>query len=823
MTYTQSEVIEECIKYFGGDELAAGVCMNKYLLKNSNDEFLEKSPDDIHKRLASEFARIEKKYKNSVSYDTIYESLKGFEKIICQGSPMAGIGNNEQVMSIGNCFVIGSPHDSYSGIMKKDEELAQIMKRRGGVGIDISSIRPMGAKVKNAARTSDGIGCFMDRFSNTTLEVAQNGRRGALILLLSCKSPDIMNFINIKRNLKKVTGANISIRWTDDFLKCVERDEEYTLRWPVDASIEDAKMTKVVRAKEVWDEFIKSNWESAEPGCLFWDTILNQSISDCYTDDGFGTVACNPCSELTMSENGGCILQVVNLLGFVDNKYTSSSKFNFEKFEKYTRLATRLMDDMIDLEIEKCDKILKKINIDKRKDPKLFEREYNLWKAIRSNYIAGRRTGLGVTGLGDTIAALGITYTSDESLKITEDIFKLFHSTSYDEGATLAQERGYFEHWNYDKEKESHYIKILPQSIKDKIRKYGRRNIGQNTCAPCGSISILAQTTSGIEPVFKRSYIRNRKMQESDRKMGLIATYKDDLDIDWMSFEVDHHGLENWINVNPGVDISKNPYINAEAGEIDIYKKVEMQSIIQKYIDHSISVTHNLNKDATEQEISDLYMYAWKNKCKGATIYRDGSRLGVLTSKVENKSDEFTESKAMSRQNTLPCEIQYSTIKGKSWIFFIGLINKKPYEIFGGTRQNIEIPKKYKMGWIKKNGKVNNRRTYDLYLGSLDSNSDDCMIIKDIASVFSPDIGSYTRTISMMLRHGVPIKFIVEQLRKDDKEANMFTFESSVARVLKKYIPDGLTTGELCQECNQNLVFSGGCSICPNCGWTKCE
>lgn len=961
--YSYDEVYEACLKYFNGDKLAAGVMIGKYLMRNEAGDYLEKSPDDMHQRIAAEFARIEQKYPNSLSQDVIKEALTNFKYIVPQGSPMFGIGNTQQKVSIANCYVVGQPVDSYGGIFEKDEQLAQIMKRRGGVGIDISTLRPTGMTVQNSARTSDGIGCFMERFSNTTKEVAQNGRRGALMVSISNNHPDIEKFINIKRDLTKVTGANISIRWTDEFLKAVERDEEYTLRFPVDASIEDAKITKVVRAKDIWNQFVQANWDSAEPGCLFWDTITGQSISDCYADEGFKTISTNPCitgsslimtnkgpvpmkelvkdyrmyqvknfntdtneyeydeiidaaltrknadvitlefddgetltltpdhlvftenrgyvkaasltaddilismeivsnikrrkiakisvssnedvydittlkngnffangtlvhncGEIPLSEYGACMLQVLNLTGFIDNEFEDNASFNWERFDKYIKIAVRLMDDMIDIEVEKCDQTIDKIISDPEPES-IKARELKLWQDVKSTYQRGRRVGLGITALGDMLAMLNLRYGSDESIKFVDEVFKRFQATVYLENSVIASERGTFPIWNWEKEKDCHYIKQLPQTTQDHIQKHGRRNIAMLTCAPTGSVSILTQTSSGIEPIFKRSYTRNRKMTQQDRDRGVTPAYKDSDGIEWLSFEVLHHGLEKWKQKFPNRDISSNPYIRSEAGELEGLTRVTMQSTLQRWIDHSISATCNVKADITVEQVNALYMAAWKQKCKGFTIYREGSRMGVLvdnSTKTKPKTDEIQDNHAPSRPKVLECDIVSSAVNGTPWIFFISKLSGRPYDIFGGKKNNIEIAKKHKSGWIVKNGKKQGRRTYDLYLGSLED-SEERMIIKDIASEFSADSGSFTRILSALFRHGVPLKFIAEQLRKDNNEASLYTFEKVVARILTKYIKDGETSGETCSDCGSTLVYSDGCVICKGCGKGKCQ
>lgn len=812
------EIFEKCKEYFNGDDLAASVIINKYLLKDSDGNFIEKSPESLIKRISSEFSRIEKKYPNSLSEEEIFEALNHFKYIIPQGSPLFGIGNEYQTVSIANCFVVDRPADSYGGILNQDQELAQIMKRRGGVGIDISTIRPKGSVVNNAARTSDGITCFMERFSNTTKEVAQGGRRGALLISIDCRHPNLEEFITVKNDLTRVTGANISIKWSDEFLKCVEEDKEYVLRYPVDSTIEEAKITKTIKAKEIWEKFVIAAHTSAEPGCLYWDKMVTQSLGDCYP--GFETISTNPCSEIGMSAYSSCILMAMNLTGFVDNPFTNKAIFNKTKFKKYLGIASRLIDDMIDLELEKCDKIIKKIiNDPESNEIKLVE--LKLWEKIKKTYIDGRRVGLGFTGLADTLAMLGLKYASPKSLEQIEEIMKNFHFTLSENQAILAKERGSFSVWDWKKESNCHYNKILPKRISDLIQQNGRRNISFSTCAPAGSISLLAQISSGIEPVFMLEYKRNRKLSQEEIDQGIKEEYIDPDGIKWTSCKVFHPGLKQWKQINPKKSIEKSPYFGCTASELNWKDRVKLQGLIQQYITHSISSTCNLPKNVSEEEVSDLYLTAWKEGCKGITIYRDGSRKGVLESNKDKEHSIF-ETTAPFREKSLPCDIHYSTIQGNNWIFFVGLFNGRPYEIFGGQRTKIEIPKKYKTGWILKNGRdENGRRTYSLYLGTLEE-SDERLIIKDIASEFSPDVGSYTRIISTMLRHGVPIKIICEQLYKDSGN-EWTTFEKGCARVLKKYIKDGEKAGGICENCkSDSLQYRDGCVICVSCGASKC-
>jgi len=817
--YTCDEVYAACLDYFEGDELAAAVITNKYLLRDSEGNFKELNPEDLFKRLTKEFTRIEKQYPNSLSTKEIYQAFDKFKYIIPQGSPMAGIGNPYQVTSLGNCFVIGNPIDSYGGILYKDQELAQIMKRRGGVGIDISTIRPMGAMVNNAARTSDGIRSFMNRYSNTTEEVAMQGRRGALLISIDCRHPDIMTFINIKNNKTKVTSANISIRWHDDFLKAVENDETYTLRFPVDVSLNKATVKREVNAKEVWEAFIESNWQSAEPGCLFWDKIQKQSMSDCYEKFGYKTVSTNPCGELPLSEYGACILMAMNLTGFVENPHTESSAFNINAFEKYIKIGVRLIDDMIDLELEKIEIIIEKIKNDPEPDY-IKAVELELWIRVKKSYDETRRVGLGITGLADMVAMLGYDYGSPECQTFIEDIFTTFQYLCYEESSTLAKERGHFKIWDWELEKNCHYIKLLPKETQDHIKKYGRRNIAMNTCAPAGSISILAQTSSGIEPIFMRKYQRSRKLNPDEAKRGIKPDRIDEDGNEWVTYDVFHKGLQDWLDVNPGKAVEDSPYWGSEAGELNSLHRVKLQSIIQKYIDHSISSTVNLPADVDVKVVDELYKESWKLGCKGITIYREGSREGVIT-KID--AIRIKETNCPKRPNLLEADIHYSTIQGKEWILFAGMMDDHPYEIFGGKRSNIEIPKKYKTGWIKKNGRnQTGRRTYDLILGSLEDESER-LVIQDIASEFSPNIGEHTRLLSANLRYGIPVRIIIEQLYKINPEADLFCFEKSMARVLKKYVKDGEMSSNLCTQCqSKNMQYQEGCAVCLDCGFSAC-
>lgn len=819
-TYSIEEAREECLKYFDGDKLAADTMINKYLLRNKKGELLECSPNQLINRCAEEFHRIESKYANPVSLESIKDALNGFKRIVPQGSPLAGIGNRNQIVSLSNCFVIGQPIDSWGGICRKDEELAQIEKRRGGVGIDLSTLRPAKSLVNNAAVTSDGVVCFAQKYSNTSEGVAQGGRRGALMLSLSCRHPDIEQFIECKRDLKKVTGANISVKWTNDFLESVRDDKEYVLRFPVDADPSEALMTETVKARKVWDKFVEAAHASGEPGCIFWDNMVKGSISDCY-DVERHIVTTNPCGELPLPSMGACVLMLMNLVGYVDHPYTSKAKFNSSLFHKDVRLATRLIDDLVDLEIEKVKIVISKIKSDKEPD-EIKNVELNVWKTILKRHEDDRRVGLGVTGLADCLAMLGIRYGSAEAMKEIEVIFKSFHTYNMIEQCELAKERGSFKGWKYDLEKDNPHLTILSKEVKTEIEKYGRRNISTTTCAPAGTISIITRTSSGVEPVFEVEYHRRSKMTPEEEVKGVKPSNIDASGVKWKEYVVVHRGQQEWKKSNPDKKIEESPYHGCDARRLDWRGRVKTQAVIQKYITSSISSTINMPKSSTIKDVNDAYIMAWEEGCKGITVYRDGSRENILSTGA--KTEDIIETSAPKRPNVLSCDIHYSTIEKNNWAFFVGLLNGRPYDIFGGKKINVEIPKKFKNGWIKKNGK--NERgvsTYDLYLGSLEE-SEDRMIIHDIASVFQPDTGSYTRMISAMLRHGIPIKFICEQLHKDSEETSMFTFEKGVARVLKKYIKDGEKATGLCLSCKSvNLQYRDGCVYCADCGYSKCS
>jgi ribonucleoside-diphosphate reductase alpha chain len=850
--YTYEECYNESLKWFDGDELAAGVFVSKYALKDREGNYLELTPSDMHERIASEFARIESKYDannlsntaNKLDYKTILSYLSEidshtgknvFGKIVPQGSPMSGIGNNEQLTSISNCFVIEAPYDSYAGIMHTDQEQAQIMKRRGGVGFDISNIRPGGIPVLNAAGASDGIEIFMDRYSNTTREVAQNGRRGALMLTISVHHPEVLKFIKIKEDLKRVTGANISVRVTDEFMNSIKNNKNYVQYWPCVPGLEKQQydVCREFSAKEVYGEMMKSAWKSAEPGILFWDTIKRRSPADIYEKYGYATQSTNPCGEIVLSPYDSCRLLVVNLSRFIGNEFTPNAYFKWEEFKDAAYVAQRLMDDMIDLELEKVDKIIQKIKLDK--EPEHIKRiELELWEKIKIAAINGRRTGTGITALGDAIAALNLKYGSEDSIKFTEEIYKVLAVSTYRSSIDLAVERGCFPVFNRQLESEHAFVNQvlseLPEEYVEKYQKFGRRNIAITTTAPTGSVSVLTQTTSGIEPAFKTHYKRRRKINPSDaRDKGLKVDYVDNLGDSWSEYYVFHHWFKRYLDINHPDDVDPkyfefSPYYGATANDVDWMASVDIQAVAQKWVCHSLSKTCNLPNNATVDLVSKVYMKAWETGCKGFTIYRDGSRDGVLISADEkpNETNGVVQRNAPKRPQELPCEIHQVNIKGEKWTILVGLMNEIPYEILGGSSSMIELPKKYSEGKIVKRTYKTKTSTYDLVLGE----NEDQIVVKDLVNVFdNPNYSAFTRTISLALRHGAPIQYIVEQLQKD-KDADMFSFARVVARTLKSYIKDGTSAKISIEGCENpgacDVKYIEGCATCATCGLGYC-
>jgi len=849
--YTYDEAFAASLEYFRGDDLAASVFVGKYALQDLSGNYLEKDPSDMHKRLASEFARIESKYDDAMSEEEIFGLLDGFRYVVPQGSPMSGIGNKYSIQSLSNCFVIEPPYDSYAGILKTDQEQVQIMKRRGGVGFDISNIRPKGLNTSNAAKTTDGIEVFMDRFSNSCREVAQGGRRGALMLTISVHHPQIRDFIKIKRDLKRVTGANISIRLTEEFMRAVEGGDELELRFPVDSKTPEIQ--EFVEAEELWQEIIESAHASAEPGLLFWDTAKRMTPADIYEQEGFGSVSTNPCGEIILSPYDSCRLMLVNLTSFVKDPWSENSKFDYNKFAEVTRKAQRLMDDMIDLEIEQIDKIIQKIQGDP--EPEAVKRiEIDLWQNIKKQATLGRRTGLGITGLGDTLAMMGQTYGSDKSVETTEKIYQWLTTHSYISSMEMARTRGVFPIHDAEREADHPFLArifdsidsmpedAMPSGFVNNARQYnklfGRRNISNTTTAPAGSVSVLTQTTSGIEPVFMLHYTRRKKINPNDANASI--DFIDDSGDKWQEYTVYHHGFNSWLSQrdpSSSADeatneelIDQSPYRNSTASEIDWVQKVKMQSVAQKWICHAISNTTNLPADVDIETVKQVYMTGWKSGCKGVTVYRDGCRSGVLVSADESSADEsdesrenmvFVDNNAPKRPETLSCEIHHATIQGEKWTILIGLLEGRPYEVIGGLSMYIEIPKKHQYGELRRRRRKTMLSKYDLHCGV----GDDEFVIKDVVAVFdNPNYAGYTRTISLALRHGAPIQYVVEQLQKD-KEADLFSFSKVIARCLKKYIPDGSIGGDkTCWSCGaeDSLVYQEGCVTCKSCGASKC-
>jgi ribonucleoside-diphosphate reductase alpha chain len=827
---SHKEAMHSSLEYFNNDDLAAQVYVGKYALTTPEGDIQEPTPDLMHKRLAKEFARIESKYPNPLSEDEIFTLLDRFKYIIPQGSPMSGIGNSHYNTTLSNCYTLEPTHDSYGGILKTDQELVQLMKRRAGVGVDISNIRPKGRPTSNAAKTTDGLGVFMERFSNSCREVAQNGRRGALILTISCHHPEIETFINIKRDLKKVTGANISIRLTDEFMNAVKNKTSVELRFPVDSK--NPTVSVMRDACELWEQIINSAHANAEPGLLFWDTVLKNTPSDCYPE--FKSVGVNPCSEIILSKNDSCRLLLINASSFVLDPFSANASFDWEQYSEIVVKAQRLMDDLIDLELECIERILLKIESDP--EPEEIKRaEFMLWKDIKSTCERGRRTGLGLTGIGDALAFMNVQYGSDESIALVEKIYQNLALNAYRSSVAMAKERGAFPAFNHELEKDHSFItKImdLDPKLKAAWSKYGRRNIALTTTAPAGSVSLLTQTTSGIEPAFLLSYKRRKKINPQD--IEARVDFVDELGDKWQEFTVYHHGFKKWMEVTGKQAIKDSPYWKATSNDINWVKSVELQGAAQKWICHAISKTCNLPEDTTVDTVRQVYEAAWTAGCKGFTVYRDGSRTGVLVSAEETKKKPETEEivlgarHAPRRPAELPCDIHTTTVKGEKWTFFVGLLEGKPYEIMGGLTSMINLPKRVRSGKIvKHNGQENPIARYDLHY-DYDRGPEDETTIRDITNVFdNATHASFTRTISLAMRHGAPVQYLVEQIVKgSEKEDDLFSFSRAISRVLKAYIQDGTKASgsKKCPSCgSEHLVYQEGCLSCKNCGFSKCS
>lgn len=809
--YTADEALETTREYFGGDELAASAVVNKYLLKNRDGKLLENSPDQMHQRLAREFARMEAKYggDRALSYDDIYARLKNFKQIIPQGSPMYGIGNNYAIVSLSNCVVVADPEDDISSIVNQGKDLANLFKRRCGVGLDISKLRPEHTPVSNSAGTTTGAWSFADFYSYICRMIGQNGRRGALMITIDVRHPDIEKFIAMKQDLTKVTGANISVKIRDDFMEAVEADDDFMLRWPVDS--DDPKITHIVKAKDIWNQIVHSATTTAEPGLMMWDNILKELPAQCYADVGFNTVTTNPCGEIPLSPYDSCRLIAINLTTFVVNPYTDNAYFDFAAWRGCVEDAMRLSDDLVELETEKLTAILTKV----ADTPD----ETELWTKMIQACQDGRRTGLGTLGLGDTMARLGLVYASDAAIKMTGDIYEAFKSSAYMESVRLAEERGAFPVWDWKKEKDNAFIQRLPTEIKDRMKKSGRRNISILTNAPTGTSSICAQVSSGIEPIYKVHYVRRKKINHDDTETE--ADFVDEMGDRWKEFPIFHHDVKAYWKIQGECAVEDLPEYFIDAEDIDWERRVDMQAAIQQHIDHSISSTINLPKGTGEDVIDMIYRRAWKVGLKGVTAYVDGSRDGVLVAKKTEKKDAgIVYMDAPKRPLVLPCEIHRASVKGEGWLILIGMLNGQPYEVFGGQAEYLDIPEKYTTGSLIKNPRKTVNARYDLKFGEEGHET----TLKNVLKWFeNPDHGTLTRFVSMSLRHGTPTQYIVEQLQKNDNE-NLWSFSKVLARVLKKHIQDGITRDKTCPECSsQGLTYQEGCLACLDCGYSKCS
>ena len=835
-TYTQEEAFQSSLNYFNGDELAARVWVNKYALKDSYGNIFEKNPDDMHRRLAKEISRIENRYPNPLSEDTIFEVLRDFKYIVPQGGPMTGIGNEFQIASLSNCFVIGNegPSDSYGGVMKIDQEQVQLMKRRGGVGHDLSHIRPKGSPVKNSALTSTGIVPFMERYSNSTREVAQDGRRGALMLSVSINHPDSESFIDAKMTEGKVTGANVSVKIDDEFMRAVINDEEYEQKYPVYS--DEPKNRKQINARQLWNKIVHNAWKSAEPGILFWDTIIRESVPDCYADKGYRTVSTNPCGEIPLCPYDSCRLLAINLYSYVQNPFTKGAFFDFPLFRKHVAIAQRIMDDIIDLELEKIDAILDKVHEDPESE-EVKGVEIRLWEKIKQKAKEGRRTGVGITAEGDMLAALGLRYGSEEAIDFAVDIQKTLAVEAYRASVHLAKDRGSFKIYDTRREENNPFIKRLREADPDmyaEMVKYGRRNIACLTIAPTGTTSLMTQTTSGIEPVFLPVYKRRRKVNPNDQNVHI--DFVDESGDSYEEFIVFHHKFADWMKAN-GYDTTKrytdeeidelvaqSPYYKATSNDIDWVAKVRMQGQVQKWVDHSISVTVNLPSDVTEELVGNLYIEAWKSGCKGCTVYRDGSRAGVLVSNKDKKQTADSNEMPAKRPMELDADVVRFQNNKEKWIAFIGLYNGRPYEIFTGIaddEEGIMLPKAVTSGKIVKHYDAEGNSRYDFQFQNKRGFK---TTVEGLSYKFDKEYWNYAKLISGVLRHGMPVHQAVELVASMEFDnENINTWKNGVERALKKYIPNGTeATGEKCENCGSPVVYQEGCLICKTCGTSKC-
>ena len=840
--YSYDEAYEASLQYFGGDELAARVWVNKYAMKDSFGNIFERSPEDMHWRIANEIARIEKKYNNPMSPEQIFELLDHFKYIIPAGSPMTGIGNDNQIASLSNCFVIGleGDADSYGAIMRIDEEQVQLMKRRGGVGHDLSHIRPKGSPVNNSALTSTGLVPFMERYSNSTREVAQDGRRGALMLSVSIKHPDSEAFIDAKMTEGKVTGANVSVKIDDAFMQAAVDGTPYKQQYPIDST--EPTHVKEIDAKALWEKIVHNAWKSAEPGVLFWDTIQRESIPDCYADLGFRTVSTNPCGEIPLCPYDSCRLLSINLYSYVVNPFTKDAYFDYELFRKHVFAAQRIMDDIVDLELEKIDKIMEKIGV----DPQSLEvkgAEMHLWEKIKRKSGMGRRTGVGITAEGDMIAAMGLRYGTQEAIDFSVDVHKTLALTAYRSSVEMAKERGSFEVFDAQREAQNPFINRLKDAdaaLYEDMVKYGRRNIACLTIAPTGTTSLMTQTTSGIEPVFLPVYKRRRKVNPNDTNVHVDFT--DEVGDSFEEYIVYHHKFLTWMNEN-GLDstarytqeeidelVAKSPYYKATANDVDWLMKVRMQGAIQKWVDHSISVTVNLPNDVDEELVNRLYVEAWRSGCKGCTIYRDGSRSGVMISVKKDKKDEEPVMPCKQpevtevRPQVLECDVVRFQNNKEKWVAFVGVLNGYPYEIFTGLQdddEGIVLPKTVVKGKIIKQTDENGKSRYDF---QFENKRGYKTTVEGLSEKFNPEYWNYAKLISGVLRYRMPIDHVIKLVGSLQlKSESINTWKNGVERALKKYIVDGTEAkGQECPNCGGKLIYQEGCLICKSCGSSRC-
>ncbi|MCZ2278492.1 MAG: adenosylcobalamin-dependent ribonucleoside-diphosphate reductase [Bacteroidia bacterium] len=838
-SYSREEVLSRCLEYFNGDELAATTWMNKYALKDSTGKFFELTPSDMHRRMAKEFARIEKNYpvkpeeaenyseygkmRTPLTEERIYELFDGFRYVVPQGSVMASLGNNMVLASLSNCVVLPEIYDSYGGIFYTDQQLAQLFKRRCGVGIDLSSIRPAGMNVSNAAGTTSGAVSFMERFSNTTREVAQNGRRGALMITMDVAHPDIEQFVTIKQDLTKVTGANISVRISDEFMTAVEKDTEFTLRFPIDSP--NPQFSKKVKARQLWNTIIECAHRTAEPGIIFWDRQHHYSTSSVYP--GYKNISTNPCSEIAMQGGDSCRLIAVNLLSFVVNPFTEEATFNHEKFYEVIYESQRLMDDLVDLELEAIERILVKVESDTEPDF-IKDTELRTWKLLYESGKKGRRTGLGFTALADTVAAMNLKFDSNMAMNLVREIMKTKCAAEFDSSIDMAIERGKFTGFDPEIESESEFVQMMKKEfpeIYNRMMQFGRRNISISTVAPTGTLSILTQTSSGIEPVFMLSYTRRRKVNREDQTARIDFT--DSLGDSWQEFTVYHHGLKLWMEKTGKKDITKSPYSKSTASDIIWSKRVEMQGIVQHFTTHSISSTINLPSDVSAEHVGNIYFEAWKEGLKGITVYRDGSRSGVLVSssaKQDKTASAIKETKPPKRPKVLEAEVIRFMNDEEKWIAVVGVLNGKPYEIFTGRAEDaFSFPSWVKKGWVIKNLNGNNKKRYDFQYQDKDGYK---ITIEGLSRSFSPEYWNYAKLISGVLRHGMPLPqvvYLVEHMHFTNDTIN--SWKNGVERALKKFIPDGTAAADKqCPECGdpEGLFYEESCLKCRSCGHSKC-